>query len=191
MEYVAACLIGYLLGSVPAALLVARRHGVSIANVATRWVLEQPAVAGVIVGARLGEREHRADNLRLFGFALDDADRAAIDAALSRTTPLAGDCGDEYRRPPFLTASGDLSHHLESLPKIYTPEPVPGRPGRRRTNRPVRIIELRRVEKVEELRTELKLLPFFPERKLFEDRKVDLPRARPIEGVTSCVPILI
>jgi aryl-alcohol dehydrogenase-like predicted oxidoreductase/enamine deaminase RidA (YjgF/YER057c/UK114 family) len=113
---------------------VARRHGVSIANVATRWVLEQQAVAGVIVGARLGEREHRADNLRLFGFALDDADRAAIDAALSRTTPLAGDCGDEYRRPPFLTASGDLSHHLESLPKIYTPEPVPGHPGRLRVS---------------------------------------------------------
>ena len=40
-----------------------RKHGVSIANVATRWVLEQPAVAAVIVGARLGEREHRADNL--------------------------------------------------------------------------------------------------------------------------------
>ena len=46
-----------------------RQHGVSIANVATRWVLEQPAVAAVIVGARLGEREHRADNLQLFSFA--------------------------------------------------------------------------------------------------------------------------
>ena len=62
---------------------VARRHGVSIANVATRWVLEQPAVAAVIVGARLGEREHRADNLRLFSFALDAEDRARIDAALA------------------------------------------------------------------------------------------------------------
>lgn len=30
MEYVAACVIGYLLGSVPAALLVARRHGVDL-----------------------------------------------------------------------------------------------------------------------------------------------------------------
>ena len=33
-----------------------------------------------------------------------------------RRTPHPGDCGDEYRRPPFLTASGDLSHHLDSLP---------------------------------------------------------------------------
>lgn len=30
MEYVAACIIGYLLGSVPAAVLVARRHGVDL-----------------------------------------------------------------------------------------------------------------------------------------------------------------
>ena len=66
---------------------VARRHGVSVANVATRWVLEQPAVAAVIVGARLGESEHRADNLRLFSFALDEEDHARIDAALAHTTP--------------------------------------------------------------------------------------------------------
>ena len=33
--------------------------------------------------------------------------------------PLPGDCGDEYRRPPFLTASGDLSHHLESVPPAF------------------------------------------------------------------------
>ena len=30
MEYVVACLAGYLLGSVPVALLVARRHGVDL-----------------------------------------------------------------------------------------------------------------------------------------------------------------
>ncbi len=89
-----------------------RKHGVSIANVATRWVLEHPAVAGVIIGARLGEREHRADNLRLFDFALDAADQSAIDDALEAMAPIPGDCGDEYRKPPFLTASGDLSHHL-------------------------------------------------------------------------------
>jgi enamine deaminase RidA (YjgF/YER057c/UK114 family) len=45
---------------------------------------------------------------------------------------LAGDCGDEYRRPPFLTASGDLSHHLDSLPKLYKAVPVDGRADRQR-----------------------------------------------------------
>jgi aryl-alcohol dehydrogenase-like predicted oxidoreductase/enamine deaminase RidA (YjgF/YER057c/UK114 family) len=109
---------------------VAAKHGVSVANVATRWVLEQPAVAAIIVGARLGERDHRADNLRLFSFALDDEDRAAIDPALARAKRLPGDCGDEYRRPPYLTASGDLSHHLQSIPKVFKAAPVPGRPGR-------------------------------------------------------------
>jgi enamine deaminase RidA (YjgF/YER057c/UK114 family) len=29
-----------------------------------------------------------------------------------------------------LTASGDLSHHLETMPKAYTAMPVAGRPGR-------------------------------------------------------------
>ncbi len=111
---------------------IARKHKVSIANVATRWVLEQAAVAAVIVGARLGEREHRADNLKLFAFALDDEDRALLADAFARTKCIPGDCGDEYRKPPYLTASGDLSHHLAKFPSIYTATPVPGRPGRSR-----------------------------------------------------------
>ncbi len=102
-----------------AAAGVARRHGVSLSNVATRWVLEQPAVGAVIVGARLGEREHRGDNLRVFDFALDDADRAQLQAAFAQTRRLPGDCGDEYRRPPFLTASGDLSHHLDGIAPLW------------------------------------------------------------------------
>ena len=113
---------------------VASKHGVSVANVATRWVLEQPAVAAIIVGARLGEREHRADNLRVFSFALDDEDHAVIDRTLATTTRIPGDCGDEYRRPPFLTASGDLSHHLSEVPKFYQATPVPGRPDRQRVD---------------------------------------------------------
>jgi aryl-alcohol dehydrogenase-like predicted oxidoreductase/enamine deaminase RidA (YjgF/YER057c/UK114 family) len=111
---------------------VAKKHGASIANVATRWVLDQPAVAAIIVGARLGEREHRADNLAVFAIALDHDDRAVIAAALAATKRLPGDCGDEYRRPPYLTASGDLSHHLDSFPKVYRAVPIDGRPGRLR-----------------------------------------------------------
>ena len=79
---------------------IAGRHGVSIANVATRWVLDQPAVAAVIVRARLGERGHRADNRRVFDLALAARDRAELDAALRSTRRVPGDCGDEYRRHP-------------------------------------------------------------------------------------------
>jgi aryl-alcohol dehydrogenase-like predicted oxidoreductase/enamine deaminase RidA (YjgF/YER057c/UK114 family) len=121
-----------LQGVLRAADAIARKHGVSIANVATRWVLDQPAVAAVIVGARLGEREHRADNLRLFDFELDAADRANLEQAFAATARIPGDCGDEYRKPPFLTASGDLSHHLEALPKVWPSQPVPGLPDRQR-----------------------------------------------------------
>jgi enamine deaminase RidA (YjgF/YER057c/UK114 family) len=121
-------------GILRACAAVAKRHGVSIANVATRWVLDQPAVAAVIVGARLGESEHRAENLRIFEFSLDDEDRRLIGTALQGTTRIRGDCGDEYRRPPYLTASGDLSHHLASIPSFYRAAPVPGRSTRLRVD---------------------------------------------------------
>jgi aryl-alcohol dehydrogenase-like predicted oxidoreductase/enamine deaminase RidA (YjgF/YER057c/UK114 family) len=113
-----------------AARQVASRHGVSIANVATRYILDQPGVAGVIVGARLGERAHIDDTRRLFSFSLSDADGAEIRAALGTLAPIPGDCGDEYRTAPFLTASGDLSHHLQSMPAPY--ESVAGVDGRSR-----------------------------------------------------------
>ncbi len=108
-----------------AAATVARRHGVSLTNVATRFIMEQPGVTAVIVGARLGERAHVDDNARLCGFALTSDDRAELEAAVATLTPIPGDCGDEYRRPPFLTASGDLSHHLESLPPPFEVRPGP------------------------------------------------------------------
>ncbi len=114
-----------------AARTIAAKHGVSVANVAARWVLEQETVAAVIIGARLGEREHRGDNLALFGFALDSADRARLADAQARMRALPGDCGDEYRRPPFLTASGDLSHHLEGLPRVFEARAGIARPERR------------------------------------------------------------
>ena len=98
---------------------VAARHGVSLANVASRFILDQPGVAGVIIGARLGERDHIDDTLRLFSLVLTDDDRSEILAALRTLRPIHGDCGDEYRTPPFLTASGDLSHHLDQLPAPY------------------------------------------------------------------------
>ena len=113
---------------------IAKRHEVSIANVATRWVLEQPAVAAVIVGCRPSERDHSVDNLGAFSFELDAGDHARLDAAFAGSTPPPGDCGDEYRKPPFLTASGDLSHHLAGVEKIYKSVSIPGRPGRLRVD---------------------------------------------------------
>lgn len=98
---------------------VAARHDVSISNVACRYMMEQPAVGGIIIGARLGERAHVEETLRLATFELDVQSRQDIATAVAALRPIPGDCGDEYRRPPFLTASGDLSHHLASFPAPY------------------------------------------------------------------------
>lgn len=111
---------------------VARKHGVSVSNVATAWTLNHPAITATIIGARLGEGEHRADNLRALALQLDEDDRASVDAALATLDPIPGDCGDEYRKPPFLTASGDLSDHLDALPPVFPVVESPVRPGRTR-----------------------------------------------------------
>lgn len=104
----------------------ARRLEVSIANVACRYMLEAPAVGGIIVGARLGRSEHIEETAGLFGFAIDEESREEIDAAVAALDPIPGDCGDEYRRPPFLTAAGDLSDHFEEMPSSYPVEDGPG-----------------------------------------------------------------
>ena len=80
---------------------IADKHEVGIANVAERYILDKPAVAGVIIGARLGVAEHIAENARLFRFVLDDEDNHAIETVLASARDLyriIGDCGDEYRR---------------------------------------------------------------------------------------------
>jgi aryl-alcohol dehydrogenase-like predicted oxidoreductase/enamine deaminase RidA (YjgF/YER057c/UK114 family) len=120
-----------LLGALDA---VARRHSVSIANVAARWTLDHEAVAAIIVGVRLGENNHSRSNLAAFAFVLDEEDRARIAEASAAMAPIPGDCGDEYRVPPFLTASGDLTHHLQTMPRAYEAKLVEGRAGRQRVS---------------------------------------------------------
>ena len=79
---------------------MADKHRVSVANIGVRYVLDRPAVAGVIIGARLGASEHLADNARVSGCTLDAGDVAAIGAVQARSRDLVrliGDCGAEYR----------------------------------------------------------------------------------------------
>ncbi|MFY9966302.1 MAG: aldo/keto reductase [Nitrososphaeraceae archaeon] len=79
---------------------ISQKHKVSIANVATRYILDRAAVAGVIIGTRLGIVEHRVNNTQVFNFRLDKSDLDAIDAICTKSNNLfeeIGDCGDEYR----------------------------------------------------------------------------------------------
>ncbi len=79
---------------------IAKKHDVSIANVATNYILAKPIIAGVIIGVRLGIVEHRNDNTQVFNFNLDKSDSDAIDVVCAKANNLfetIGDCGDEYR----------------------------------------------------------------------------------------------
>ena len=80
---------------------IADSYHVTIPNVAVRYVLEQKAVAGAIIGVRLGVAEHIQENARIFDFQLSPQDYQKIDHVLQKSRDLLqliGDCGDEYRR---------------------------------------------------------------------------------------------
>ncbi|HEX8995186.1 MAG TPA: aldo/keto reductase [Ktedonobacterales bacterium] len=80
---------------------VGQKHGASLSAVAISALMSRPAVAGVIVGARLGVSQHLADTARVFEFSLDADDWERIDTVTRRANDLfalIGDTGDEYRR---------------------------------------------------------------------------------------------
>lgn len=77
-----------------------RRGGYTVAQVATKWVLDQPGVGGVVVGVRLGLSEHAEENAKTFQLELtkEDYDEiAAVQAKGENLLEAIGDCGDEYR----------------------------------------------------------------------------------------------
>ena len=109
-------------------------------------MLDRPAVAGVIVGARLGVAQHIADNARVFGFALDAGDLAAdrggarevarsdaADRRLRRRIPLVFRTSHRLHGttggPVPTIAQKDLSHRPAG--------PGPGRPEDRLQRVPV------------------------------------------------------
>ncbi|KAI0798205.1 Aldo keto reductase [Abortiporus biennis] len=79
-----------------------RHGGSSIANIATRWVLDHPFVGAVIIGARLGISDHTEDNQKIFHLHLTKEDVADIEDVLKKSNSYRmimtiGDCGSEYR----------------------------------------------------------------------------------------------
>jgi aryl-alcohol dehydrogenase-like predicted oxidoreductase len=74
---------------------IADRHSVGIGAVATRWILDRPQVAGVIVGAR--DARHLSATLEADRLRLDDGDRAAIAVVLAERQGPLGDTFDLER----------------------------------------------------------------------------------------------
>ena len=75
--------------------VIAKRNGAGIANIASRFVLDQPQVAAVIVGAT--NRAHLTANASLSNVHLDPDDRSQIAALLAQLRPLDGDVFDLER----------------------------------------------------------------------------------------------
>ncbi|CAN7146361.1 aldo/keto reductase [Mesorhizobium sp. LjNodule214] len=68
---------------------VGDRHGVDIATIASAWVLKQPQVAAVIVGAR--NQAHALANAGIMDVALTPDDKTAIGAVIAESRGLEGD----------------------------------------------------------------------------------------------------
>ena len=98
---------------------IARDHNASIANICSKFVLDNPMVSSIIIGARLGESDHIKENTNILSIDLSDAQRKTIEEAQKSLKAIPGNCGDEYRKTPYLTASGDLSHHYKKIPKVF------------------------------------------------------------------------
>lgn len=69
---------------------ISQKHQVSLTNVAERYILEKPQVAGIIVGAR--NAEHLTNNLQIDTFKLDQNDFEMIEQVIDQSPGLQGDC---------------------------------------------------------------------------------------------------
>jgi aryl-alcohol dehydrogenase-like predicted oxidoreductase len=74
---------------------IAARHGVGIGAVAIRWVLDQPGVSGVIVGAR--HARHLDQARQACALVLDENDRAIVARVQSASSGPTGDVYDLER----------------------------------------------------------------------------------------------
>ena len=79
---------------------IAKKYNVQIPNVATRFILDKPSVAGTIIGSRLGLSDHIEQNSKTFSLQLQNDDYEKIKSVTSKANDLfasIGDCGGEYR----------------------------------------------------------------------------------------------
>jgi len=90
---------------------IAARHGVGIANVAQRWVLDQPSTGAVIVGFRSEASAQRT--VHTLGLALTAADHAQLSQVLEAMPMPTGDVYDA-ERDPASTHAGIIRYNLNT-----------------------------------------------------------------------------
>jgi len=74
---------------------IAEKHHTRVTNVASRYVLQQPQVGAVVIGAR--SAVHLRENLGTFDFSLDAEDIDEIRSVLARRRGPYGDVFDLER----------------------------------------------------------------------------------------------
>ena len=74
---------------------VAARHDTSVGAIATRWILDQPAVAAVILGT--GSQSRAKQNAAIGNLQLDEDDRLQIARVLDSNNIPPGDMYDRER----------------------------------------------------------------------------------------------
>ncbi len=77
---------------------IAAMHQVSIANVVTQYILNQPGVGAVMIGTR--SSRHVADNLRTLEFELSADEMQAIREFIAQYPTPAGECYELERTSP-------------------------------------------------------------------------------------------
>lgn len=77
---------------------IADHYGVSIANVATQYILKQEGVGAVMVGTR--NSRHVASNVRTLQFDMTEADISAIRSFLNKYPTPDGECYELERTSP-------------------------------------------------------------------------------------------
>ncbi len=75
--------------------VIAKRHGVGLGDVATRWVIDRPQVGSAIMG--FTSTRHLPATQRIESLRLDAQDHALLAPLLARRTGPAGDCYDIER----------------------------------------------------------------------------------------------
>lgn len=98
---------------------IGARHGVGIANVAQRWVLDQAATGAVIVGFR-GEASAKR-TVGTLGLSFSDDDRAQLAAVLRGLPMPPGDVYDAERDPQSVHA-GIIRYNLNTVAESEPPQ---------------------------------------------------------------------
>ena len=101
---------------------VADKHGVSIANVGARYVLDRPAVAGVIIGARVdqldGDLRHLAEAQNRVALPIARADPGAVEphSFLQGPARRVDDAASSWLIAPsgLMTRPASAAHHTRT-----------------------------------------------------------------------------